>query len=431
MSVWFKRVIPSFGAVGFGAVVAAAAVLSVATVAHADKGKEHTKFQDQPFFLGVSGSSIEFLNINGSLYCFAGTLGALVEFGGVQYILSNNHVLARQSEADPDDTDVDAGVNDGVIQIGDPIIQPGLLDENGSDRSCSPANTDYTGLIVGELSDWVPLNFAPQSVNFVDAAIAAVDPNIVDADGRILDIGGLQGTTVFYGLGLLGDLVGMQVQKSGRTTGLTTGTIGAVGAEITVNYSNGSGFFQDQILVTGSKGAFIKSGDSGSLMVSVPSNGDLPQAVGLLFAGSMNGLAIANRIDHVLGAFGVTMVGCFDTFDSQTGEGVDCTATSNAAGSGGTDDESGGPPPGRGNGKFQSGQVPFGLEIAAEARDAHRGSLMANPDVVGTGLSFGENGEPVIQVYTLGARRSAGHAIPNELDGVKVQVIVTGEFRAY
>ena len=427
MSVWFKRVFPSFGAVGFGAVVAVATVLSVATVAtvaHADKGKAHKKFQDQPFFLGVSGSSMEFLIINGSRYCFAGTMGALVETGGVQYILSNNHVLARESEDNPNLGNVDTtDDDDGVIQVGDPIIQPGLLDENGSDRSCSPANTDYTGLIVGELSDWVPLNFAPQTVNFVDAAIAAVDPNMVDADGRILDIGGLQGTTVFDGLGALGELVGMRVQKSGRTTGLTTGTIGAVNAEITVNYSNGSGIFQDQILVTGNKGAFIKSGDSGSVMVSVPSNGDLPQAVGLLFAGSMNGLAIANRIDRVLAAFGSLMVECDTT-------AVDCTATSSAGG-GETDGESGGPPPGRGNGKFKSGQVPFGLEVAAEARDAHRGSLMANPDVVGTGLSFDENGEPVIQVYTLDARRSAGHAIPNELDGVKVQVIVTGAFRAY
>lgn len=424
MSVWFKRVFLSFGAVGFGAVVAVATVLSVATVAtvaHADKGKAHKKFQDQPFFLGVSGSSMEFLIINGSRYCFAGTMGALVENGDKQYILSNNHVLARESEDNPDLGNVDTtDDDDGVIQVGDPIIQPGLLDENGSDKSCSPANTDYTGLIVGELSDWVPLNFAPQTVNFVDAAIAAVDPNMVDADGRILDIGGLQWTTVFYDLGALGELVGMRVQKSGRTTGLTTGTIGAVNAEITVNYSNGSGIFQDQILVTGNKGAFIKSGDSGSVMVSVPSNGDLPQAVGLLFAGSMNGLAIANRIDHVLAAFGVTMVEC-DT---------DCTATSSAGG-GETDGESGGPPPGRGNGKFRSGQVPFGLEVAAEARGAHRDSLMANPDVVGTGLSYDENGEPVIQVYTLDARRSAGHAIPNELDGVKVQVIVTGEFRAY
>ncbi|MEE8189587.1 MAG: hypothetical protein V3T80_10295, partial [Kiloniellales bacterium] len=264
------------------------------------------------------------------------------------------------------------------------------------------------------------------------AAIAAVDPNMMDVDGRILDIGGLEGTTIFNGVGfLLGDLVGMQVQKSGRTTGLTTGTIGAVGAQITVNYGSGSGFFRDQILVTGNKGAFIKSGDSGSVMVSVPSGGSLPQAVGLLFAGTMNGIAIANRMDHVLDAFNASMVGCFDTFDSQTGEGVDCTATSNAAGGGETDDESGGPPPGRGNGRFNSGQAPFGLEIAAEARDAHRGSLMDNPDVVGTGLSFDEEGEPVIQVYTKGAKRSVDHPIPNQLDGIKVQVIVTGEFRAF
>ncbi len=424
MSEFLRR---RFLALGFFSFMVAVALMSFGTAAQADKGKEHKKFQDRPAFLGVSGSTIEFLRINGSRYCFAGTLGALVTDGTTDYILSNNHVLARQSEAAPGDTgvDMDPEDDDGVIQVGDPIIQPGLLDENGSDKSCSTAGTNYLSLIVGELSDWVPLDFAPQSVNLVDAAIAAVDAVRVDADGRILDIGGLQGTTVFDGLGSPGDLVGMQVQKSGRTTGLTTGTIGAVGAEITVNYGSGSGFFQDQILVTGNKGAFIKSGDSGSVMVSVPSGGSLPQAVGLLFAGTMNGIAIANRMDHVLDAFDAWMVACVDSPD------VDCTATSNAAGGGETDDESGGPPPGRGNGRFNSGQAPFGLEIAAEARDAHRGSLMDNPDVVGTGLSFDEEGEPVIQVYTKGAKRSVDHPIPNQLDGIKVQVIVTGEFRAF
>lgn len=29
--------------------------------------------------LGLSGSSIEFLQVDGSLFCYAGTLGALVE----------------------------------------------------------------------------------------------------------------------------------------------------------------------------------------------------------------------------------------------------------------------------------------------------------------------------------------------------------------
>lgn len=29
--------------------------------------------------LGLSGSGIEFLQVDGSLYCYAGTLGALVE----------------------------------------------------------------------------------------------------------------------------------------------------------------------------------------------------------------------------------------------------------------------------------------------------------------------------------------------------------------
>ena len=72
----------------------------------------------------------------------------------------------------------------------------------------------------------------------------------------------------------------------------------------------------------------------------------------------------------------------------------------------------------------------FGLEVAADVRDLHQSDLMSNPDVVGTGLSFDENGEPVIQVYTRGSRRSASNPLPSELDGVKVQVIVTGEFKA-
>ncbi len=71
---------------------------------------EHGYWQDRPIWLGTSGGNI---NDIGTLYCCAGTLGALVQdSSGNLYILSNNHVLAKTN----------AG------QFGDPIIQPGLID---------------------------------------------------------------------------------------------------------------------------------------------------------------------------------------------------------------------------------------------------------------------------------------------------------------
>ena len=93
----------------------------------------------------------------------------------------------------------------------------------------------------------------------------------------------------------------MDVQKYGRTTSLTKGTITAVHATVNVGYDTGSVLFVDQIIVNGSRGAFLKSGDSGSSLVTDPGRNPL----GLLFAGNRSGkMAIANRIDLVLAAFG-------------------------------------------------------------------------------------------------------------------------------
>ena len=55
-----------------------------------------------------------------------------------------------------------------------------------------------------------------------------------------------------------------------------------------------------------SKGRFLKAGDSGSLLVTDPGR----NPVGLLFAGNRSGkLAIANQIEDVLAAFGMTVDG--------------------------------------------------------------------------------------------------------------------------
>jgi hypothetical protein len=386
---------------------------------YADKGAQHQTEQTRPSYFGVSGSNINFLDVGGNSYCYAGTLGALVTDGSKNYILSNNHVLAKENSA----------------SNGESVIQPGLLDENGDPNSCSPPRTDYSPYIVGKLSYSVQIKF-DGSANYVDAAIAQVntdctDPlgttnvSCMDPNGRILDIGGLSGNTVFSGDIDIQTLIGLAVQKSGRTTGLTTGTVGAVGVNVDVNYDSGTAHFEDQLLVSGDKGAFIKAGDSGSLVVIRPTGSTLPQAVGLLFAGSVNGVAIANRIDRVLNELHVSMVQC-STDCSNTGV---VSGGGSGGGGGGSHGGGGGGSHGPSKGSLGS-RVASGLDFAAEVRDRHEPDLMGNPDVVGTGLSLNENGDPVIQVYTRGSRRLVGQSIPSELEGVKVRVIVTGEFRA-
>src|SRR6266496_1782843 len=172
----------------------------------ADSGPAHRV--DQPFQiqLGTSGGNI---NDSSKAFCYGGTLGALVEDGGGnQYILSNNHVLARTNAA--------------ALEEG--IIQPGLIDQ-------SPACFKDTTDIVADLSAFIPIFFKTKGTmpaNAVDAAIAQVRVDNVDPSGFIIDIGTVSSETVAPSLG-------MAVKKSGRTTGLTNGNITAVHATIDVS----------------------------------------------------------------------------------------------------------------------------------------------------------------------------------------------------
>ena len=91
----------------------------------------------------------------------------------------------------------------------------------------------------------------------------------------------------------------MAVQKYGRTSGLTKGQIVGVEMEVKVGYTGGTATFTGQIMVASPRGAFIKAGDSGSLLVTADR-----EPVGLLFAGNTSGkYAWANDIDDVLAAF--------------------------------------------------------------------------------------------------------------------------------
>jgi hypothetical protein len=204
--------------------------------------------------------------------CSAGTISARVKSGSTVYALSNNHVYALENSAPK----------------GSEILQPGLYD-----TSCLPDPNNK----IGTLSDFVHLNF-DGGQNKVDAAIAATTTvllgNATPTDGY--------GTPMSV---TTAAVVNDAVQKYGRTTKLTKGTITAINATVNVGYSSGTALFVNQIVVYGNK-PFIKAGDSGSLLVTDPGR----DPVGLLFAGTSSGkYAIANQIGDVLTTLGVTIDG--------------------------------------------------------------------------------------------------------------------------
>jgi hypothetical protein len=191
---------------------------------------------------------------------------------GAYYALSNNHVYALENWAG----------------IGSKILQPGRYDV-----SCATNSAD----VIGKLTGFVHIDFSLTADNVVDAAIALCSSDNLDnktpSDG--------------YGIPASSPVaaaLSAQVQKYGRTTALTKGQITGVDVTIYVGYSTGTARFIDQILVQSRK-AFIKAGDSGSLLVT--ESGCSP--VGLLFAGNANGTyAFANPIGPVLSAFGVSSI---------------------------------------------------------------------------------------------------------------------------
>jgi hypothetical protein len=67
------------------------------------------------------------------------------------------------------------------------------------------------------------------------------------------------------------------------------------------------------------------------------------------------------------------------------------------------------------------------LEKAIAAQEAHNPQLLRTPGVVGTAVRYGENGTPVIMVFT---ERAGAAGVPASLDGVSVAVKVTGKFSA-
>jgi hypothetical protein len=155
-----------------------------------------------------------------------------------------------------------------------------------------------SGNHLGSLSKFVKIDFSRGNSNKVDAAIATTTTgslgNATPSDGY----GTPSSTTVAAA-------VGMNVQKYGRTTGLTRGQVTMVNVTVNVGYSTGTATFVDQIVIQ-ARGPFSKAGDSGSLIVT---DDAAANPVGLLFAGTRDGTTVANPIDAVLSALNVSIDG--------------------------------------------------------------------------------------------------------------------------
>jgi hypothetical protein len=218
------------------------------------------------------------LRIGGSLghgAVTAGTLGCFVAprtgGDGVDRILSNNHVLARENAA----------------RRGDPILQPGRADGGRRARD-----------VVARLDRFVALKRA--GPNTVDAAAAALEGGIsyyyAAVEGRG-DVRGVREAPV---------AIGDRVYKVGRTTGLTEGRITAIEVDgLLVAYDTGDLVFDNQIEIEPAAwGApFSLGGDSGSLIVD-----GTRKAAALLFAGNDVDTTYANPIGEVLEALDVDLV---------------------------------------------------------------------------------------------------------------------------
>ena len=231
----------------------------------------------------------------------AGTFGAVVRNSiGTRLILSNNHVLANSNDAAVGDIILQPGVADGGTYPADTIatlhsFEPINFGGSGGGSSVLADLLATVGnAILAALRNACRLKTdcpgGSPGINLVDAALGLPLEN-GDILDEILDIGIVRGT--------IGAVLGMPVLKSGRTTGLTKGTVELIDATVRVSYGPGrEATFEKQIITS----AMSQGGDSGSLLVARESL----EAVGLLFAGSEQ-ITIHNRISDVLAALKVSI----------------------------------------------------------------------------------------------------------------------------
>jgi hypothetical protein len=381
----------------------ASSVVLVNTAGVTSNAATHQAQLPASVLLGSSGGNNADYDTRGEqiVDCCSGTLGALVEDGSRrQYLLSNNHVLARSDHA----------------SVGDAIVQPGLIDNN-----CSPLGDGGGVAPVAQLTGWLPLSSKQTNA---DAAIAQVTSRVVDSGGRILEMGAKQadgtlgaaapGISSTGGRGEAAAL-DLKVAKSGRTTGLTCGGVSALDLDVTVDYYLDCAetrpyltkTFTHQIGVSGNQ--FSDAGDSGALVVDAGN----AEPVGLYFAGGtdVSGVSqgVANPAADVLSELGAQAGGgTAYTFVGAADHAVSCLNygdnTISAAQSRALSD----------------------AETARAQQALVQARMLVNPSAgilgVGTGKSSDHPGEAAVILYTDESRTVN---LPATVDGVRTLAIST------
>jgi hypothetical protein len=351
----------------------------------------------------TGGNSTDSTTSGTKITCCSGTLGAVVQQGGNFFILSNNHVLNKSDHGTP----------------GDPITQPGLVDNNCNGGSLvahltiaaalKPTSTSTTGICAGQPSPCGP------SPSNVDAAIAQIaSSGTVDTSGSILDLGAAGSTTIAAAppsktvanpATVLGANEG--VAKSGRSTGLTCSTLSSINTEVSVVYNVSCGgaaaftsTFSNQVIING--GSFSAMGDSGSLVVTT----DTARPVGLLYGGNSTSSS-ANPIQDVFNAFGgggaMAIVGGGD-------HAVSCAsqATAPAADLG----------PGASAAQLSEPE----RQRVFTVQQRRTGELMQDKAITAVDIGASEDspGEGALVIRLSGATRSP---VPPVIDGVRTKVV--------
>ena len=268
---------------------AAAVLLNTAGIA--SNPATHQAQMASPMQLGSSGGNNNDFDTSGNTIvdCCGGTLGSLLQGSDSrQYLLSNNHVLARSDHA----------------SVGDTIVQPGLIDNN-----CTPNGEGGGTTPVGSLTGWLALS---SPLTNADAAIAQVASHAVDASGSILELGSKQaggtlgaappGISSSGGKGEAASL-NLTVAKSGRTTGLTCASVSALNLDVKVDYFTDCAetrpyltkTYTNQMAISGN--GFSDAGDSGSLVVDAGN----AEPVGLFFAGGTDATGVSQGVANPVG----------------------------------------------------------------------------------------------------------------------------------
>lgn len=351
--------------------------------------------------LGSSGGNNGDFDTRGNTIedCCSGTLGALVaDNSGRQYVLSNNHVLAKSDHA----------------LIGDAIVQPGLIDNNCTPNGDGPGTTP-----VAALSAWLPLRSPATNV---DAAIAQVGSRTVDSAGAILELGVRQldgtlaaappGTSSTGGRGEVANLQ-MKVAKSGRTTGLTCGGVTSVDLDVAVDYFSDCAetqpyltkVFTNQLGISGDR--LSDAGDSGALVVDAST----AEPLGLFFAGGTDAAGVsqgvANPATEVLNELDANAGnGASFTFVGTADHGVTCLNY------------------GDGTGGAAQGEVLSDVEIERGQEALYTARSLVNPGSGILGVAMGKSndhpGEAAVLVYVSQGFKAA---VPVTIEGVRTAVI--------